>query len=666
MRRLTIDGLAFALILGGLFFSSSIPAWAQAGPTMLDPNLQVNTVASGLSLPVAMAFLGPHDILVTEKNTGKVKRIVNGAVHSTVLDLNVNFGSERGLLGIALHPDFPENPGVYLYNSESTTGADTDALAATPLLGNRVDRFVWNGSTLTFDRNIIRLRAFQNDKNMVNLNNPQEPPQPLLRGNHNGGVLRFGPDSKLYLVIGDEGRRGWLQNNLLGPDPDDEFGGPEPDNAHMSGVILRLNDDGTTPTDNPFFNAGANMGGEVGSNIQKLYAYGVRNSFGMAFDPKSGALWISENAGRAFDEINRIDPGHNGGWVQIMGPVARIEDYKAIEVGVGIGPTGPVGLQQLRWPATNIADSPAEALSRLFVLPGSHYSDPEFSWKHVVPPGGIGFVNGSQLGPQYEGDLIVGSAVSRPTPAPPSVMANPGHLYRFQLTGNRKQLDFDDPLLEDKVADNTGRDDFVTEGSEILFGRDFGIVTDIQTGPDGQLYLVSLSRGEIVKISQTSVTGSAKRLGEAGAGNVGMLVKFEFAGAIDLSTSTITIHSLLDEAGGAGELVAELPVTLEALPGGRPNGAIFETPPQARPKFRVEVQTKGDEGLFSFLSRVEFATIAFPLLCPPGSRPPRTNLATHFTIDDGVNPPVVVALTHAWRCLDFIRGTNNPRSLAVP
>jgi aldose sugar dehydrogenase len=124
-----------------------------------------------------MVFLGPHDILVTEKETGKVKRIVNGAVHSTVLDLNVNFGSERGLLGIALHPDFPENKGVYLYNTESTTGADTDELDETPLLGNRVDRFVWNGSTLTFDRNIIRLRALQNDNNMVtNPTNPQDNP----------------------------------------------------------------------------------------------------------------------------------------------------------------------------------------------------------------------------------------------------------------------------------------------------------------------------------------------------------------------------------------------------------------------------------------------------------------------------------------------------------
>ena len=117
-----------------------------------------------------------------------------------MLDLAVNFGSERGLLGIALHPDFPADPGVYLYWTESTTGADTNVLSATPLLGNRVDRFVWNGSTLTFDHNLIRLRAIQQDAG-----------QPE-RGNHDGGVLAFGPDGKLYVFIGDVGRRGQLQN----------------------------------------------------------------------------------------------------------------------------------------------------------------------------------------------------------------------------------------------------------------------------------------------------------------------------------------------------------------------------------------------------------------------------------------------------------------------
>jgi len=102
-----------------------------------------------------------------------------------------------------------------------------------PLLGNRVDRFRWNGSTLTFDRNIIRLHAFQNDHNNV-----ANPNLPVLRGNHNGGVLRFGPDGKLYIIIGDNGRRGWLQNNLEGPVPDDDFGGTAPDNAHLTGVII--------------------------------------------------------------------------------------------------------------------------------------------------------------------------------------------------------------------------------------------------------------------------------------------------------------------------------------------------------------------------------------------------------------------------------------------
>src|SRR5215510_5720971 len=131
---------------------------AQVGPTVIDPNLRVRTFADGLDQPTSMAFLGPNEFFVLEKATGQVKWVVNGVVQGSVLDLAVNSGVERGLLGIALHPSFPATPYVYLYWTESTTGADTTVLSQTPLLGNRVDRFVWNGSTLTADRNIIRLR----------------------------------------------------------------------------------------------------------------------------------------------------------------------------------------------------------------------------------------------------------------------------------------------------------------------------------------------------------------------------------------------------------------------------------------------------------------------------------------------------------------------------
>lgn len=476
---------------------------------MVDPALSVTTVVSGLTQPIAMAFLGANDFLVTEKGSGQVKRVQNGVVTGVVLDLAVNSASERGLLGIALHPSFAQHPFVYLYNTESTTGADSASLADTPLTGNRVDRFTWNGSTLVFDKNIVRLHSYQNDNNSVtDPTNPFNNPAPLLRGNHNGGVLRFGLDGKLYVIIGDNGRRGALQNNLDGPFPDDSFGGPLPDAAHTTGVVLRFNQDGSIPWSNPYFLTGAlvrffvggQFGDELGTTLQRIWGHGVRNSFGMAIDPQTGDLWTSENGGLAFDEINRVVRGFNGGWIQVMGPLSRIADYKSIEVAAGIGPNGPAGLQQLRWPATNIADTSLEATQRMVGLLGTTYRDPEFSWKNVVPPAGLGFVKGNGLGTQYAGNLVVGSAVFRPVAAPPSVLANPGNLYRFRLNAARNHLTFTDPALQDKVADNTGRDDWQTEQQEILFGTGFGIVTDIQTGPDGNLYLVGTSTGTIRKI----------------------------------------------------------------------------------------------------------------------------------------------------------------------
>jgi glucose/arabinose dehydrogenase len=487
--------------IGVLCCLSGATAKADSIPfEILDPNLQATVVLNaGIAQPIGIVFLGSSDYMVLEKASGQVKRVINNVVQSQpVLDLAVNSNSERGLLSLVLHPNFPQTPWAYVRWTESSTGADTNVSSQVPLLGNRVDRFVWNGSTLTLDRNIIMLRARQTDNVPVpghpGTNNPNE------NGNHNGGVMKFGPDGKLYIYMGDVGRRGWLQNLpngpfLTPPHLDDTFGGPEADNAHLSGVILRLSDDGSAPSDNPFYGAGAAMGGEVGSNLQKIYSYGHRNGFGMAFDPYSGHLWETENADDAFSELNRVIPGMNGGWVQIAGPLARFPEFKSIETTLFSR-----ALQQVRYPPTRLAYTPQLALSRMFMLPGATYVDPDFSWKFEVAPSGTVFVQGTALGPEYDGTLWIGSARSFS-----QVGGTGGSLYRFRMTVDRLHVDVSaDPRLADRVADNLFRPQKFdgTESESLIIGRGFGTVTDIEQGPDGNLYVVSLTDNAIYRISR--------------------------------------------------------------------------------------------------------------------------------------------------------------------
>jgi glucose/arabinose dehydrogenase len=210
----------------------------------------------------------------------------------------------------------------------------------------------------------------------------------------------------------------------------------------------------------------------------------------MAFDPLSGNLWAQENGEDAFDELNLVEPGANSGWIQIAGPVSRIGDYKGIET-TSLHHEDFPNLQQFRWGPTRIADSPSEALDRLFMLPGAEYSDPEFSWKHVVPPGAIGFVGSRALGPQFEGDLFVGQALPADHES--------GFLFRFNLTGNRRRIAVDDPRLRDRVADNLDFHD-LTESESLLIGENFGVVTDIEASPRGTLFVVSLDQGTIYEI----------------------------------------------------------------------------------------------------------------------------------------------------------------------
>jgi aldose sugar dehydrogenase len=499
------------------------PAAGAQAPSLTDAKLSLRTAVAGLELPTSIAFLGPDDLLVLEKNTGKVKRVVNGVVTATVLDLAVNNFSERGLLGIALHPNFPTNPGVYLYwtcrtesppadqffpdqrecSDANMLGADTDDVLRVPQLANRVDRFVWDGGALRFDRHLITFLAFQNDAAPVPPGQGDSADGPHgaqpARGNHDAGVIAFGPDGKLYVVVGDLGRRGQLQNLPSGPTatglgptvPDDQFGGPQPDAAHFAGVVARLNDDGTTPGDNPFVAAGARIGGEVGANLQRIFSYGLRNTFGLDFDPRSGNLWVQENGEDAFDELNLVTAGQNSGWIQVAGPIGRIAQFRQIET-TSLHHEDFPNLQQFRWGPENISETAAEAASRLFVLPGSHYSDPEFSWRHVLAPAAIGFVEGDRLGREFSGDLFMGFSTTDTFGGP---------LFHFNLTGNRRNVAVDDPRLEDRVADNVTFHD-ITESESLLIGKDFGIVTDIETGPNGNLFVVSLSNGAIYEIGR--------------------------------------------------------------------------------------------------------------------------------------------------------------------
>lgn len=404
--------MSIALGLASVAVMAVFPAAAQ---TVNDPGLLVETVATGLNQPTSMAFIGPDDILVLQKPNGQVRRITGGVLQpGFVLDVAVDSASERGLLGVAVDPDFVLNRQVYLYYTESSTGADTTG-SPTPL-GNRVYRYTWNGTALVNPVLILNLPA---------------TPGP----NHNGGVIAFGPDGALYVVIGELNRNGKLQNNATGPDPDD------------TGVILRVDTNGAGLPDNPFYNALT-----PAAPMNRYFAYGVRNSFGLTFDPLTGDLWDTENGPNVYDEVNRVTRGFNSGWNQIMG--------------------------------RDVDDPQGQA--DLWVAPGSAYSDPEFSWNIPIAPTAPAFPSSPILGCGQLYTLLVGDN-------------NCGQMYRFRLNAARTALSFSSQALQDTVANNAANV-CSDEMAEIVFGSGFSVITDLENGPDGKLYIVSLGLGAVFRL----------------------------------------------------------------------------------------------------------------------------------------------------------------------
>lgn len=371
-------------------------------PAVINPNLKIETVTTGLVLPTTMAFVGPDDMLVLEKNKGTVQRIVNGQMlDQPLLQVNVSSEVERGMLGIAVSKDNQTGkPLVFLYFTESEGGEP---------IASRLYRYELLNDTLVNPILLLDLPAVPGPR-------------------HNSGNIIIGPDNNLYVSVGDlDGHITMAQNGKGGVGPDG------------SSAILRITQDGQALGE-----------GVIGGNgiIEKYYAYGIRNSFGMDFDLVTNMLWDTENGPSYGDEINLIEPGFNSGWLEVQG-MAPV-DFNYSEDLVNFEGKG-------------------------------NYSDPEFVWSDTVGPTAIKFLHSDRLGKQYENDVFVSDITQ-------------GNIYHFDLAINRTQL-----VLEGALADKVSNND--TENEDIIFGEGFGGISDLEVGPyDGYLYIVSLGHGSIYRI----------------------------------------------------------------------------------------------------------------------------------------------------------------------
>jgi len=404
-------------------------------PIVKDPNLNVTMLYqtnfkeghNEISPASTMTFIG-HDILILDKNNGIVYRIKNGTMlDKPLLDVNVANERERGLLGIASSKASNGTTYVFLYYTESKHDntdichTNTFCEPSTNPLGNRLYRYELENNKLVNPKLLLNLPAYPG-------------------ASHNGGVIKIGPNKNLYVVIGD--LTGWVnastrtmaQNYKNGTSPDGRAG------------ILRITQDGKIVQDGI-------LGKEFPLNL--YYAYGIRNSFGIDFDPITGNLWDTENGPEYGDELNLVKPGFNSGWSAVQGI------WKPTEV---VDPRfGLVAGEKLLHPK-DLVDFGGKG----------KYSLPEFIWKDTIGVTAVKFLNSDKLGKNYKNDLFVGSF-------------NLGIIFHFDLNKDRTGLKLNAPL-KDKIADNTQN---MQELKDITFAKGLGAITDIKVGPDGYLYVLS-------------------------------------------------------------------------------------------------------------------------------------------------------------------------------
>jgi glucose/arabinose dehydrogenase len=416
-----------------------------------NPDLKVEEVSDGLDFPTSMAFLGPEDILVLEKNEGTVKRILNGVLlDEPLLDVNVANEGERGMLGIAIaekitsiEVDSASNhvTYVFLYYTEST-GQNND---------NDID-----GETIR--NRLYRYELSQDKQELINprllLDLPATPGP-----THNGGKVAIGPDNNVYLTVGDVGEHDSSNPSTIiniedGSDPDGEAGILR---VTQDGEVVQVTDSQGLELEEEDDSSSGILGNQYPLNL--YYAYGIRNSFGMDFDPVTAKLWDVETGRNLGEEVNLVEPGFNSGWMKAQGIWE---------------------LDRMRQPMGIALPDDESFISQLVDFDGrGKYSSPEFTWgKMPISTSGAAFFHSDRLGKQYENDLFVGEFVN-------------GIIFDFDLSEDRTQLSFDNNgPLKDELADNA------QELEDIIFGHGFGGITDIKIGPyDGYMYVLSLDRG---------------------------------------------------------------------------------------------------------------------------------------------------------------------------
>ncbi|HEX2472298.1 MAG TPA: PQQ-dependent sugar dehydrogenase [Nitrososphaera sp.] len=427
-----------------------------------DPNLRIEEIVTGLKRPTAMTFLGSSDdIIVTEKDNGTVRRIIEGVVQpEPLVDVavaNNNDTNERGLFGMAVAKQNETSTYVFLYYTESGGGQDGDDSRGIVPAGNRLYRYelVENANGNSTSAELI------NPTLLLDL-----PARPGPR--YNGGPLLVSQnqnDTIVYLMIGDlDHRRSQAENYEDGPPPDGTGGILAVDaegNVLPNPVLVEQvnGEEDNGEEDNGEEDNGEEDNGEENIGMLPYYfAYGLRNGFGMAFDPVTGYLWDTENGPDWLDEINLVLPGFNSGWAAIQGPASAPENEGA-DIEEDLEDFGGTGV----------------------------YRDPEFAWQNTIGVTAINFLNSTALGEQYANDMFVGDI-------------NNGRLYHFDLNEDRTSLMLEG-VLEDKVADN------VAELDAVIFGTGFRSITDIEVGPDGYLYLLLYGPGKIIRIAPAAAQG---------------------------------------------------------------------------------------------------------------------------------------------------------------